>query len=287
MATNRATQSDGEPVRVVTGDGVRLAGVHLPARAGGDGDLAFVVAHGFTCSVHRPVFQAICARLAAFGGVVAVDFRGHGGSGGRSTLGAEEVWDLRAAVRWAREHGYRRVVTVGFSMGGSVVLRHAALYQQVDAVVSVSAPSRWYILDTSPMRRVHWLCETRLGRATARLMGTRIGTGWHRLPACPLELVHRIPPVPLLLVHGDQDAYFTLEHPHALAAAANATPPGAELWIEPGFGHAESAATPDLVDRVARWAAARSAGHALGAEPAGSTGDTGTRPPPAPVSGSS
>ncbi len=52
-------------------------------------------------------------------------------------------------------------------MGGSVALRHAALRGGVDAVVSVSALSRWFVRDTVPMRRVHWLCETALGRATA------------------------------------------------------------------------------------------------------------------------
>jgi pimeloyl-ACP methyl ester carboxylesterase len=265
-----------ELLRLVTEDGVRLAGRHLPARvaAGGDSagdsasgnggdagggalDLAVVVAHGFTGSWRRPAFRAICHRLSRAVGVVAVDLRGHGDSGGLSTLGAAEVLDVREAVGWARGRGYRRVATLGFSMGGSVVLRHAALYPEVDAVVSVSAPSRWYILDTAPMRRVHWLCETPLGRATARAMGTRIGRVWPRPPRSPVELVHRIPPTPLLVVHGDRDSYFTPEHPRALAAAAG---PGCELWLEAGFGHAENAATPDLVDRVAGWLVSRVAG---------------------------
>jgi hypothetical protein len=29
-----------------------------------------------------------------------------------------------------------------------------------------------------------------------------------------------------------------------------------ELWIEPGFGHAESAATPALLGRIGDWLAA-------------------------------
>ncbi|WP_181788171.1 alpha/beta hydrolase, partial [Streptomyces phytophilus] len=49
--------------------------------------------------------------------------------GGRSTVGDREVLDLAAAVAWARSLGHRRVATVGFSMGGSVVLRHGALYR--------------------------------------------------------------------------------------------------------------------------------------------------------------
>lgn len=260
-AVDVAGHGSAEPLRLVAEDGVRLSGMHLPARADpvvpGDGsaadgalDLAVVVAHGFTGSWRRPAFRAICRRLSNHAGVVAVDLRGHGNSGGLSTLGAAEVLDVQAVVHWARQRGYRRVATLGFSMGGSIVLRHAALYQGVDAVVSVSAPSRWYILDTAPMRRVHWLCETTLGRATARLLRTRIGRAWPQPPESPVELVHRIPPTPLLVVHGDRDRYFTLEHPRALAAAAG---PGGELWIEEGFGHAENSATPELVDRVAGW----------------------------------
>lgn len=225
----------------------------LPVGTGARTDLAFVVAHGFTGSTRRPAVQRICRRLSAYGAVVASDLRGHGESGGLCTMGADEVLDVDAAVNWARVRGYERVVTVGFSLGGSVVLRHAALVGGVDAVASVSAPSRWYILDTVPMRRVHWLCETTLGRATARMLGTRIGPGWLEPPESPLEVVGRIPPTPLLFVHGDRDSYFPLEHPHALHQAAG---PEAQLWIESGYGHAESAMTPVLLDRVAVWLAA-------------------------------
>src|SRR6202044_4048238 len=99
-------------------------------------------------------------------GVVTFDFRGHGRSGGPSPPGDKEVNDLDVAVRYARGLGYAKVVTVGFSMGASVVLRQAALRRGVDAVVSVSSPGRWYYRDTAPMRR---------GRVGARRTGGRAG----------------------------------------------------------------------------------------------------------------
>ena len=55
--------------------------------------------------------------------MVTFDFRGHGRSGGLSTLGDREINDLDVAVAYARELGYQRVAAVGFSMGGSIVLR--------------------------------------------------------------------------------------------------------------------------------------------------------------------
>lgn len=62
---------------------------------------------------------------------------------GLSTVGDREALDVRAVAAFAREHGHPRVVTVGASMGAISVLREAATYADVDAVVSVSSPGRW------------------------------------------------------------------------------------------------------------------------------------------------
>ncbi|MDC0770216.1 alpha/beta hydrolase [Streptomyces sp. HD] len=246
------------------------------------GDLVFVVAHGFTGDVDRPHVRRVAEALTRHGAVVTFSFRGHGASGGRSTVGDREVLDLAAAVRWARELGHTRVATIGFSMGGSVVLRHAALYggagavegQQgegegegegenagergagTDAVVSVSAPARWYYRGTPPMRRLHWLVTRPEGRLVGRYgLRTRIHhQEWNPVPMSPVEAVPRIAPTPLLIVHGDQDGYFPLDHPRMLAEAAG---DHGELWLEPGMGHAEHAATDALLDRIGDWAVAQ------------------------------
>jgi pimeloyl-ACP methyl ester carboxylesterase len=228
-----------------TADGVRLAATHLP-RPGCD--TAFVVAHGFS-GTHTKPWQALVARgLARHAGVVAFDFRGHGRSGGVSTLGELEILDVEAAVAWARSLGYARVVTCGWSMGASSVIRHAALIGGIDAVVSVSATSRWRVRDTKPMRRLHWIVERRTGRLVGRtLLRTRLATEWVDEPESPEEVVGRIAPIPLLLVHGDRDSYFGVEHAKALHANANEPK---ELWLVDGFAHAESGATDELLDRI-------------------------------------
>jgi pimeloyl-ACP methyl ester carboxylesterase len=245
---------------LLTSDGVRIAAEHRPAAgpgAGGGEEWAVVVAHGFTGALERPAVRRAADVFTRFGGVVTFSFRGHGTSGGRSTVGDLEVFDLDAAIRWARALGYRRVATVGFSMGGSVVLRHAGgevdLEQGIDAVVSVSSPARWYYRGTPPMRRVHWAVTRPAGRLVSRFgFGTRIHpTEWDPVPRSPVESVPLIAPTPLLIVHGDQDPYFPLDHPHSLAAAAGEG--GAELWIEPGFGHAENAADDALLHRIGGW----------------------------------
>lgn len=226
---------------------MRLSATHITA-ADGRRDVGVVLAHGFSGNHRALRHWRIAAGLARHAGVLAFDFRGHGTSGGVSTVGDREVLDVDAAVAAMRALGYRDIVTCGWSMGGSTVIRHAALHGGVDAVVSVSSTSRWYVKDTVPMRRLHWLIERRAGQRVSRLVfRTRLAAGWEDEPESPVEVVGRIAPTPLLLVHGDADAYFTMEHPHALAAAAGQ--PSA-LWIVPGFGHAEGAATPALLDRI-------------------------------------
>ena len=236
-----------------TADGERLAAELLP----GPGTTCVVLAHGFSGSIPR--VRWIAERLSAVATVLSYDARGHGRSTGVTTLGDREVLDLDAAVRVARSLGSTSVVTCGWSMGGSTAIRHAALRgtsvaghvleAPPDAVISVSATSRWFVRDTAAMRRLHRVVETRSGRLFARrVMRTRISAaGWDPLPAAPVECVAAVAPIPLLVVHGDRDGYFTVDHALSLVEAAGEP---VELWLEEGFAHAEAAATPELVDRL-------------------------------------
>jgi pimeloyl-ACP methyl ester carboxylesterase len=248
---------------LVTQDGVPIDAVHLPAPR--DPDLVIVMAHGFTQSWQNHMVWRIARRFNAHAGVVLFDFRGHGRSGGLCTLGDKEVYDLDVAVRYARELGYGRLATVGFSMGGSVVLRHAGLFGGTDAVVSVSGPGHWYFRGTEAMRRVHFAAEKRLGRLIVRhFMKTRIAaSGWNPIPMPPAEAASKISPVPVLIVHGDNDPYFPPDHGRELYEGAREPK---ELWLLPGFGHAERAMDDAMSDRIAAWVSEAVASHGAAAE---------------------
>ncbi|MEU1087197.1 alpha/beta hydrolase [Streptomyces sp. NPDC005576] len=278
---------------LLTDDGVPVEAVYEPCTAGvGPGaagveeQTAIVLAHGFTGSLDRPAVRRAAGVFLQRAAVVTFSFRGHGKSGGKSTVGDREVLDLAAAVAWARSLGHRRIVTVGFSMGGSVVLRQAALYTKesvsdegavrgvaksagpaagraagpasgpahVDGVISVSSPARWYYRGTPSMRRLHWVVTRPTGRLVGRYgLRTRIhDEDWDPVPLSPVEAVPLIAPAPLLVVHGDRDPYFPLDHPRMLAGAA--AEGAAELWLERGMGHAENAADEALLGRMADWA---------------------------------
>ncbi|OEU87464.1 hydrolase [Streptomyces abyssalis] len=112
-------------------DGVPIEAAYDPYEGGGRKQApgAIVLAHGFSGSVDRPALRRAVQVFVQYGAVITFSFRGHGGSGGHSTVGDLEVLDLAAAVGWARSLGHARVATVGFSMGGSVVVRHGALHR--------------------------------------------------------------------------------------------------------------------------------------------------------------
>lgn len=316
-------------------DGVPIEAAYAPGP--GPAAPAIVVAHGFTGALERPAIRRAAAVFAQRAGVVTFSFRGHGGSGGRSTVGDREVLDLAAAVAWARSLGHARVATVGFSMGGSVVLRHGALYRReargdererggargargrterprrgrpgarptgepvrLPRARRRAARERTARWRSARARTARWrsapthsaagaiptgtvpyadavvsvssagpLVLPRHGADAAAALDRGAPYGPRGLPPRPEDphpppplepgtpLPHRrgplIAPTPLLIVHGTRDTYFPLDHPEALAEAAE--PGAAELWLEEDFAHAENAASDELLERIAAWAA--------------------------------
>ena len=110
------------------------------------------------------------------------------------------------------------------------------------------------------------MAEKRLGRLIARqFLNTRISPRRWPVPdpLPPAEAAGRISPVPVLIVHGDKDLYFPQEHGRELYAGAREPK---ELWLLPGFGHAERAMDDTLSDRIAVWVAEAVAGHGAAAE---------------------
>jgi uncharacterized protein len=231
-----------EPFVATTEDGVRLVGHRL-----GDAEVALVFCHGFLGWHRKPRLVPFQEDLARWFTVYAFDFRGHGGSGGRSSFGVDEVRDVEAVVRLAREEGHGRVITFGGSMGGIAVIRHAALLGGIDGVVSVSAPARWDGHDSEAVRRMVWFTATPTGRWLLRAGGVRISRQWARVED-PADLVDRIAPTPLLVVHGKDDHYFDEENAWLLYRRAKEPK---RLLLATHFGHAEDGFTAPFAEQIA------------------------------------
>jgi len=243
---------------LMTSDHVRIHALHRPAPIGRERSLAIVVVHGFTNRADTDKMLTIVARLHRHASVINVEMRGHGKSEGATSLGYREIADVSAAVRWARALGYRTVVTLGFSLGGAVVVRQAAHPEgdddAVDALVSVSAPAFWYYKGTRITRALHRMVERKYGRAILRGMGARVdSTPWPiPMPDTPEQAASTIM-IPALVVHGTVDQYFPTEHADRLRAAFATRSARSDAWIVEGFAHAESGIDTWLLDAITAW----------------------------------
>jgi len=234
------------PVRsfdVATDDGVRLRGDRL-----GRGDVALIFCHGFLGWRRKARLVLFQESLARWFTVYAFDLRGHGESEGLSAFGAMEHLDVDAVLQQARQDGLTKVVTLGGSMGGIGVIRHAALLGGVDAVVAVSTPAQWDGHDSESVRRLARLTASRYGRSFLRYAGVRVVPTFTRVEA-PVELVGKISPIPLTLVHGRDDHFFDEEQAWQLYRRAGEPK---RLLMAGRFGHAEDGYTPPFAERIAR-----------------------------------
>jgi pimeloyl-ACP methyl ester carboxylesterase len=231
------------PFEEITADGIRLRGDRL-----GTGDIALIFCHGFLGWRTKARLVGFQESLARWFTVYAFDFRGHGESEGLSAFGAMEHLDVNAIARRAREDGLSTVVTLGGSMGGIAVIRHAAMLGGVDAVVAISTPASWDGHRSKAVRRLAWLTARRYGRSLLRSAGVRVIPAFSRVEA-PADLVGKISPIPLLVVHGRDDHFFDEEEAWLLYQRAGSPK---RLLLTGRFGHAEDGYTPAFAERVAR-----------------------------------
>jgi pimeloyl-ACP methyl ester carboxylesterase len=199
---------------------------------------AIIVAHGFLKCTRTPGILWMMQQLADRFDVHALDFAGHGESGGASAMDfAAAGQDLACLVEHVRRQGYRRVAVVGYSMGAAAAMYAAAHGVPLDAVVSVCGPVR------PPESLGQRPRSTALWRWWAALMGTRLDETLRPGP-WPLEYVDRVAPTPLLIVHHEMDTLIRRTDSEALYAKAR--PPKDYLSV-PGALHAIPPASGDAV----------------------------------------
>ncbi len=215
-----------------TADGVRLSGWYVASRNGA----AVAVLPG-SSSTRSSVLDhgAVLARHGY--GVLFLDTRGHGRSGGNAMdFGWYGDRDVRAAVSFLLAQPdvrIPRVGLVGLSMGGEEAIGAAASDSRIGAVVAEGVAGR-SAADTG------WMANDLVGWIDR-------GSVWVRDRVCELlsdaprpigmrRAIAAAAPRPLLLIAGKQE----LAAGRFLAAAAPAT---AELWELPDTAHTRALAT--------------------------------------------
>jgi pimeloyl-ACP methyl ester carboxylesterase len=235
--------------RLLTTDGIELA-----TRSwlfDGHARAIVVLVHGLSSTKDHPDIVALASEIRDRGiDVLSYDARGHGESGGFSTLGNLERDDVAAAVVRARSRN-TRVVLVGASMGAIATLGYAQTDPDLAGVVVVSIPADWRIpLRVRALLTVA-LTRTKPGRViAARRSRVRIHPTWSP-PEPPRHVAKRVvTAVPLAIVHGRGDRLI----PFRSSLSVSITElPGAHAVVVSGMGHAFDPAGHEAIRSAVDW----------------------------------
>lgn len=193
----------------------------MPAwRVDGDPRTWAIFVHG-KGATRREALRALPAFHDAGLTSLVVTYRNDAGNardpGGRHAYGRTEWTDLEAAVRYALAQGAERIVLVGYSMGGAIVLN---FMEQSSATASVGA-----IVLEAPMLDLGAAVDFEGGRrgipgfVTAvgkRIAAWRFDVDWRALD---YQAAAQRLEIPTLLIHGSEDDRTPVSESDELAAA--------------------------------------------------------------------
>ena len=138
---------------------------------------------------------------------LVVTYRNAHGAGrtpqGVYRLSADEWEDLEVAVRYAREHGARRIVLMGLSMGGSITLafmRRSTLARHINGVILDSPALEWRELIKHHAVRFH--LPVFLAPIVARLTTLKSGQDFDAVDHFQHAHVYDLH---MLIFHGSDD----------------------------------------------------------------------------------
>jgi pimeloyl-ACP methyl ester carboxylesterase len=219
------------PVHLIARDGVPLAGSLWPgARPGAP---AVLLLHGVDASRAQMTRHALWLNGLGYA-VLAIDFRGHGGSGAVSrSFGLHEGRDAAAALAFLRASApERRVAIIGVSLGGAAALlgEDGPLPVQAMVLQGVYPDLRTAIANRIASvagRPAAWLGEPLLSYQSP----LRYGVWPDRI--APREAIRSFRGA-LYVIGGTEDRSTTVEDTRTLHRAAAAR---AALWLVDGADH--------------------------------------------------
>lgn len=235
-----------EDVVLRTADGVDLAGWYAPSR----NRAAVVVLHGAGSTRSNVLEEAAAIAEAGFG-VLLVDARGHGESGGRAMdFGWHGDADVAAATAYLSgrpDVDPHRIGTVGSSMGGEEAIGASGGNHLLKAVVAEGATARTaadhaWLSDRYGFRGA---LQEQIQRAQELITGALAGAS---APASLREAVASSGRTRYLLITAGE---VTAER-HAAEHIAGAAPDRVRIWTVQGAGHTDGlqVAPDDWTDRV-------------------------------------
>jgi fermentation-respiration switch protein FrsA (DUF1100 family) len=242
-----------EDVRIVTSDGVDLAGWYLRAQSGRSATapaaphpaVLFLHGNGANMAAH---LASVDWLPAAGYGVLVVDYRGYGRSSGSPSIEGVHR-DARAALRYLAARpdvDRRRIVVFGQSLGASLAI-------DVTAELRDEVPVRALIAD-SAFSDFRDITREKLGSAWLTWPFQWLGALTVPDEPSPVKEIRRLDGMPVLLVAGDADDVVPVGESIRLYHAAPTT---TELCVGEGAGHIAVFTDSHWRERLLQWLHAR------------------------------
>lgn len=230
-----------EPVEIHAADGTELFAWFLPARGKPRATVLYLHGNGQNISTQF----ANAAWLPARGfSVLALDYRGYGGSQGSPTLAGVQL-DIDAAMRTllARpDVDPDRIIIFGQSLGAALAVHYVAHSQYRASVRAV-------VLD-SPFSDYRRIAREKLASFFLTWPFQWISTVAIENDYSPAASIKALSPIPVLFIHGEEDTIVPLHHSQRLYESAGEPK---QLWVVPGTGHIQAVRNKDMRQRLTEF----------------------------------
>jgi fermentation-respiration switch protein FrsA (DUF1100 family) len=230
-----------ERVEFKASDGTGLFAWFLPAREEPTATVLYLHGNGQNISAH---FPNVAWMPAAGFNVLAIDYRGYGGSEGKPSLPGVQL-DIDAAMRVLlarKDVNPDRIIVFGQSLGGALAIHYVAHSLYRDHIKAV-------VVD-SPFSDYRQVAEEKLADLVITWPLKWLPTFTVNNDYAPITSVAALSPIPLLLIHGDRDGVVGPHHSRALFEAAQE--PKA-LWELEDVGHIGAVRDAKVRQRLAEF----------------------------------
>ncbi len=141
-----------DEIKLITKDKVKIAVNYYKNGF----DKVVILAPGWFMTKDSKSFKEMSEVFSKYSDVVAMDFRGHGRSGGFYTFTRCEILDILTVMDYFHKI-YNNIYLVGFSLGASIVIEAATKRNYVKKVIAISAPAEFDKIENKMWKKEAWI----------------------------------------------------------------------------------------------------------------------------------